>query len=454
MIKNSKEILSQSIEKVECILREFSLKVEDMESQGDLTVNSMESLLGIMFTKFKGMGLAMAGEYFSNIELEEIDEYCSCGKKFVKVKESSLTRIQSIYGHIPVKRDTVFCRRCHKGYGIIDEEIGIYREHRVTKGMTERLAYIGQLLPFERGKEVLEKLTDVEVSASLIETISEEVGKEIFDKEIHEAKRAWDKPEESIPQELPRYRKEAKLYIMTDGLQVNTRVEDENGSTWKEMKLGLVFCDKDVISKGKDSHIITKKEYVSYFGGVNEFKKVLFAAAARAGYGKIAELVVVGDGAAWIWNMCEELFPDAVQILDFYHLSENTHNYSKLLYIEDEVGRKRWVKEVLDAVTTGKVDDAIKHVESRRPDKVPDGIVNLYTYLTNNRDRINYKYYKEKGYYIGSGAIESGNKMVIQQRMKQSGMRWSVNGGQYVAVLRTKHESNKWNDVVKGIYAA
>lgn len=152
--------------------------------------------------------------------------------------------------------------------------------------------------------------------------------------------------------------------------------------------------------------------------------------------------------------MCEELFPDAVQILDFYHLSENTHDYSKLLYTDNEVERKKWVKDVLDAITTGKVDEAIKYVETSKIEKVPDRIVNLYTYLTNNRERIDYKYYKEKGYYIGSGAIESGNKMVIQQRMKQSGMRWSINGGQYIAALRTKYESNKWGAVTEEIYAA
>jgi hypothetical protein len=454
MIKNTNEILSHSVKKVEGIIREFLINVEETEAQGNLDINNMETMLGIMIGQFQSIGLAMAGEIFNNLVLEETDEYCSCGKKLVKVKEASLIRIQSIYGYIPIKRDMVFCRRCHTGYGIIDKEIEIYGEHRITRGMTERLAYIGQLLPFERGAEALEKLTGVEVSASLVETISEEVGKEIFDEEMNEAKEAWDKPEESVPQELPRYRKEARLYIMVDGLQVNTRVEDENGSTWKEMKLGLVFCDKDVIKKGKDSHIITKKEYVSYFGGVNEFKKLLFAAAARAGYGKIAELVVVGDGAAWIWNMCEELFPDAVQILDFYHLSENIHEYSKILYTENEVGRKKWVKEILDSITTGKVDEAIKYVEASKPEKIPDRIVNLHTYLTNNRERIDYKYYKEKGYYIGSGAIESGNKMVIQQRMKQSGMRWSINGGQYIAALRTKHESNKWDDVTKKIYSA
>jgi hypothetical protein len=202
MIKNTKEILSQNVAEAECILREFALKVEEMEEQGNLTINSMEYMLGIMFSRFKDMGLSMAGEYFSNIELEEKEEYCSCGKKFVKVKENSLTRIQSVFGYIPVERDMVFCRRCHEGYGIIDKKIEIYGDHRITKGMTERLAYIGQMLPFERGKEVLEKLTEVKVSASLAEVVSEEIGKEMFDKEISKAKIAWEKSEESAPQEL------------------------------------------------------------------------------------------------------------------------------------------------------------------------------------------------------------------------------------------------------------
>ena len=145
-------------------------------------------------------------------------------------------------------------------------------------------------------------------------------------------------------------------YILTDGLQVNTRVEDTNGSTWKEMKLGLIFRDKDIIKRNDENHIITQKEYVSYFGSVNEFKKFLFDAAARAGYGSIKEVIVIGDGAQWIWNMCEEVFPDAVQILDYYHLSENTHAYAKLVYPEDEVTRKAWVNKVLDTVGNGDID--------------------------------------------------------------------------------------------------
>ena len=249
------------------------------------------------------------------------------------------------------------------------------------------------------------------------------------------------------------YRKAGKLYIFTDGLQVNTRVEDENGSTWREMKLGLIFYDKDTIKRADGSGIITKKEYISYFGSVIEFKKFLFAAACRAGYGKITEVVLIGDGAQWIWNMCEELFPDAVQILDYYHLSENVNDYAKFIYPQDEIARRIWVNKVLDSVMEGKVEEAIKIVEEKRMAKTPKGVGNLYTYITNNQDRINYKAYKDKGCYIGSGAIEGSNKTVIQHRMNQSGMRWGMDGGQYIAALRAKYESGLWNSVEATITA-
>jgi hypothetical protein len=321
--------------------------------------------------------------------------------------------------------------------------------------MTETITYMAQLVPsFERASEAIKKRLNIEVSAKQIQIVSEEVGKEVFEKEKAQAKKAYEKPEEAAPQELPKNRKDGRLYILTDGSQVNTRVEDENGTTWKEMNLGLIFCDKDVIQRSDGSQIITKKEYVSYFGSVEEFKKILFAASARAGYGKIKEVVVLGDGAPWIWNMCEEIFPDATQILDFYHMSENTHKYAKLIYPEDEVNRKTWTNKVLDKLRNGKIEEALKLVEEKNVNKVPDGVVNLHTYILKNRERINYKYYKDNGYYIGSGAIESANKMVIQQRMKQSGMRWSINGGQYIAALRTKHESNLWNEVVDLVYAS
>jgi len=454
MINNVNEILSQNIETIECIIKEFTMEAVELEAKKELTINSIESLSIKAASALIHVVLTMAGSLLSDIAVNKAEVYCECGKKMVSTKRNALTKVLSTLGHITVTRDTVFCRRCHKGFGILDKELEIYGEHRITKAMTETIAYVAQMVPsFERASEAIRKLLKIEISSTQIQIISEEVGEKIFEKDMREAKEAYEKPEEAAPQELPRYRSDGRLYILTDGLQVNTRVEDDNGSTWKEMKLGLIFCDKDVIKRSNENHTIVKKEYVSYFGSASEFKKFVFAAAARAGYGKIKEVVVLGDGAQWIWSMCKELFPEAVQILDFYHLSENTNSYAKFIFPDDEMSRRRWVKQVLDAVTNGRVDDAIGYIGEKKV-KVPNTVVNLYTYITNNKERIDYKILKENGYYIGSGAIESANKMVIQQRMKQSGMRWSINGGQYIAALRTKHESNLWEEVVSLINAS
>lgn len=454
MIKNNNEIIAQNIEKGEKILVEYMEKLLQLDNAKELTINTAENALKEAVSNFIDLSLKMTGEVLSNIVVENVETHCSCGKKFIISKRDSKTEILSSFGYIPVVRDSLFCRVCHKGHGIIDKQIEIYGDHRITKSMTEFIAYIGGLMSFEEASKTIKKFLGIDISATQIQIISEEIGKKVFEKDLEEAKEAYEKPEEAAPQELQLYRKKGRLYIFVDGSQVNTRAKDANGSTWKEMKLGLIFSDVDTIRTESDSLIITKKEYIPYFGSVSEFKKFVFVAAAKAGYGKLQEVVVVGDGAQWIWNMCDELFPDAVQVLDFYHFSENAHNYAKALYPENEVARKGWVNKLIDYVTSGKVEEAIEFVEENNISKLPDGIVNLNNYIKTNKQRINYKHLKDNGYYIGSGAIESGNKTVIQQRMKQSGMRWSINGGQYIASLRAKYKSNLWKEVVDVIYAS
>jgi len=225
------------------------------------------------------------------------------------------------------------------------------------------------------------------------------------------------------------------------------------GSTWKEMKLGLTFLDKDVIKRKNDAAIITKKEYVTYLGSVGEFKKVLFDSAARSGYGKVKKVVIIADGAHWIWNMCKELFPDAEYILDFFHMTENVYDYAKAMFNNDEKKYKKWAETVIYYIKTEQIKKALKKISGNPLSlEKSEKTVNLEGYIKNNMDKINYLQYRNKGYYIGSGMIESGNKIVVQKRMKQAGMRWGIAGAQYMAVLRAKHESNNWNDVEKLIY--
>ena len=150
--------------------------------------------------------------------------------------------------------------------------------------------------------------------------------------------------------------------------------------------------------------------------------------------------------------MGNELFPEAVQILDLYHLKENVYTYAKHKFAQDEKKVVPWAEHIINLLEKGKADDVLKLLPE--DEKLPVGIVNLRTYISNNIDRIDYPKYKHKGYFVGSGAIESANKVILQRRLKQAGMRWSVNGAQAVLSLRAKVESKRWQHDVSSVLEA
>ena len=96
----------------------------------------------------------------------------------------------------------------------------------------------------------------------------------------------------------------------------------------------------------------------------------------------------------------------------------------------------------------GAKSEVVQILKGLKNRKLPKNTVNLHTYITNNISRIDYKEYTEKGYYIGSGAIERGNKVVMQKRLKLAGMRWDEHSAQYLLSLRAKYESDLWTECV------
>jgi hypothetical protein len=206
---------------------------------------------------------------------------------------------------------------------------------------------------------------------------------------------------------------------MVDGAAINTRLKDEQGSSWRENKLGLVFSSTDLRTR-KDgvTHDILKKEYMPFLGSAEQFKGYLLESAVRNGYGRYEKTILLSDGAGWIRNMGEELFPDAVQILDFYHPAENVYSFGKYLYQGDAKQYTPWAEELIELLRNSRGEEALRRLEPYKGKTFPAGVVNPYTYIEHNRNKIDYAEYKRRGYYIGSGPIESGNKTVVQKRCK------------------------------------
>ena len=323
---------------------------------------------------------------------------------------------------------------------------------KMTREMMCEVAFWGQNQPsYKSASDVITKVHGISISSEMVRQVTDYAGNIIFKKDEREANIAYER----LLDMKYTNAQDGIFYIQTDGAAINTRIEDDNGSTWRENKLGMAFSSgnirKRINKKGEPASKILKKEYTSYVGSVQEFKKHLFSCALRNGYGIYKETVILSDGAKWIKNMGEELFPDATQILDLFHLCENTYAYAKAIFRNDESKYKPWADDIIIKLKNGEKHEVLQILSKFKNRKIPKNTVNLHIYMINNFDRIDYKLYAEKGYYVGSGAIESGNKVVLQKRMKLAGMRWSETPAQNVLSLRSKFESGLWKRSVVSV---
>jgi len=319
---------------------------------------------------------------------------------------------------------------------------------KMTKAMMTETAFYGQReASFHEASDMIRYAKGLEINRETVRQVSEYVGKKVHEADTVKANEAYKQVGDMEKTDS----RGGTLYILTDGAMVNT-VEAENGSTWRENKLLMVFSDKYVMEQKNRNNVILKKEYAAYVGSVDEFKKHVYRVALENEYRAYENVVVIGDGATWIRTMCSELFPHAQQILDKYHLCEHIYDYAKSAFHNSPDKYTPWAKTVIEKIEEGKVSEALVMIEESVGNG--DEAKKLTGYIQNNADKINYKYYEEQGWFVGSGAIESSNKVVLQRRLKQSGMRWSVDGAQYIVTLRAKSESRLWErDVVNLICA-
>jgi len=364
-----------------------------------------------------------------------------------------LKTIKTMTGEMDIPRSYLKCRNreCRFSELPLDNILGIDTlPHRMTRKFMMEVAFYGQnQSSFKDGSDMIKRTMDIEISKETVRNVTESIGYQIFEADEMKAQHTLENMDEIEVSTCPR---RSTLYVMIDGATVNTRVQDENGSTWRENKTVMVFRDKDMVRRKNGDHIIVKKEYMPLIGTAEEFKKFVLDAAVRFGYGNVENVVIIADGATWIRNLCNEIFPDGMQILDLYHLKENIFGYAKFLYKDDPTKYMPWAEGVIDKIESGHVDSALAMIPELMI-KLPASVVNLRTYIENNRDKINYKEYKASGFFVGSGAIESAQKVIVQRRLKQAGMRWSVKGAQCMLSLRAKHASGLW-EKEKNIFCA
>lgn len=285
---------------------------------------------------------------------------------------------------------------------------------------------------YERASEVLLMLLNIEVSDSTIYRITDEVGQKVT--------AIIDHPDKRNKIEV---RKDENMYVQCDGSMLLTREEG-----WKEVKLGRTFKSSSILPESTNRQWIRESEYVAHLGNHEHFEN-LMSQIIDDPYKTISnQIVFIGDGAKWIWSWVEAEYPKATQILDYYHAMEHIGGYITSIKKKKEEADKL-IKKIGGILKRRGIETVLKYIENiPRVTKVQkDKYDTLIKYLNNNKTKMNYPQYISKGLLIGSGAIESAHRTVLQKRMKQSGQRWSKRGLRNMIKLRSANMSGYWNEV-------
>jgi hypothetical protein len=245
----------------------------------------------------------------------------------------------------------------------------------------------------------------------------------------------------------------ALMYVSGDGTGVPMRPEELAGRKGKqadgsaktrEAKLGCVFLQTEVDAKG---HPVRKEDSTSYIGsfeGAAAFGLLLRQEAQRRGMAQATEIIFIGDGAAWIWELVRVNFPGAILILDFYHALLHVHGLIEALCGKDTTEGQKRVKLWKGRLLKGKAAEIIQQAKAQLERSLDrEKAEKEIGYLEHNLARMAYGAFRKAGYFIGSGVVEAGCKTVIGQRMKCSGMFWSEEGGQGMLDLRCAFLSNR-----------
>lgn len=356
---------------------------------------------------------------------------CTCGRRMRHVHNGGKTFV-TLVGEMRIDRAKYRCTACGRVLRPLDERWSL-PAGRYSAGVHRVASMLGASMPFARAGAFLEEMTGVGVSARHVEELTEAVGAAIGEGLSREAVAAARGDSEPAPEC-------DVLVVALDGGMINTR---EQG--WKEVKLGAVQSlhrvDDKTLARGHTS-------YAAHLGSVEPFRDLVWAEVSRREEQGREATVVLGDGAPWIWNVADEILSGAVQILDWYHLSEHVHETKRLVFEGREKSGQRWAERILGHLWNERVDQALRSIRRTRTVTKPhqEALGDLCRYIDVNRRRMGYRTLHSLGYPVGSGVVESGIKQVVQQRHKQAGMRWSQGHAQKMLNVSACLRSDRWDE--------
>jgi hypothetical protein len=376
---------------------------------------------------------------------------CGCGHQ-ARYHELRSKPVLTAVGQVEVSRPYYLCPHCHTGQFPADVELDI-ENTGFSPGVRRMQAVVGQEAPFDRGRQQMKLLADLEVTTKAVERTAEAIGENIVAREQKEIQRAMQLDLPIAVGEPVRI-----LYVQMDGTGipvVKKETVDRQGKTdgqparTREVKLGCVFTQTTWDEEGYPIRDANSTTYTGAIETATEFAKRIYLEAWKRGWSRAEKKVVMGDGAEWIWNLAEPYFPGAVQIVDLYHARQHLWELARKLYPNDEVNQNAWMKvhqrRLLDKGKIEKLVAALRSINSVNLE-VMEKIRTEADYFERNAERMRYPKFRRQHLFVGSGVIEAGCKTVIGFRLKRSGMFWTLRGANSILALRCCYLNGRFED--------
>jgi hypothetical protein len=372
---------------------------------------------------------------------------CGAAARYVDRRRKVLV---SVLGLLRFERAYYHCEPCAAGFCPRDARLGL-EGTSLSPAVTRMVGLVGALVSFAEGHELLHELAGVEVATKHVERAAEALGRQIAEDE----RRIVEPPPSNTPLA-------PTMYLGMDGTGLPMRAAELEGREGKqpdgsaktrEVKLVTVWTAELRDDQGtpvRDPGSVTYSAAIESAATrdtdkeLSPFSQRVDREARRRGFDHARRRVVLGDGSWWIWNLADEQFPDAVQIVDLFHAKGHLWDVAKAIYGAGSDLAEQWAKQRRDELDDGKIDailaalsaHATRNEEARK----------CLDYVARNRRRMRYPEFRAQGLCVSSGVVEAGCKLAIGTRLKRAGMHWTVAGADAIIALRCSRLSGRFDD--------
>ncbi len=371
---------------------------------------------------------------------------CDCGgvARYAGRHEKTF---HSALGPLHLLRAYYHCDACKAGVCPRDRTLGL-EGSSLSPGVQRMVGLVGAMVSFEEGHELLHELGGVEVPTKQVERVAEALGREIAEDE----RRVVEPSAPSAP----------TMYLGMDGTGVPMRASElvgrqgkqsDGSSKTREVKLVTVWTAE---GRDKEGTPVRDPGSVSYSAAIesaatrdtdelpSEFAQRVEREARRRGFDEARRRVVLGDGAPWIWNVADEQFPGAIQVVDLFHAKGHLWDVAKAIYGAGSDLGEQWAKQRRDELDEGNTHAVLAALRVHAEHN--DEARKCLDYVTRNQNRMRYPQFRDQGICTSTGVVEAGCKTAIGTRLKRSGMHWTVDGADAISALRCCKLSGRFED--------